>query len=105
MQCKALQTVALDKLVKAHRSDEIPQPYHFDIVLSLQSKYINLISLLSTLQDLGIAIEAVNIQRPSDHSYTIHISFSHQNPSKIAYVIHYIQKNYGTNISIKKKIT
>lgn len=94
LQCKALQTVALDKLVKAYWSDSEPQLYHFDIILTLQTKYVNLISLLSTLQDLGIAIESVNIQRPNDTSYTIHIQFSHKNPSKIAYVIHYIQKNY-----------
>lgn len=105
LQCKALQTVALDKLVKAYRSTQESQLYHFDIVLQLYNKNVNLIVLLSTLQDLGIAIESVNIQRPNDGNYTIHIQFSHQNPSKIAYVIHYIQKNYGTNISIKKKIS
>lgn len=105
LQCKALQTVALDKLIKAHWSTEEPQLYHFDIILTLYHKNTNLIMLLSTLQDLGIAIESVNIQRPTDGSYTIHIQFSHKNPSKIAYVIHYIQKNYGTNSSLKKKIS
>ena len=105
LDCKALQTVALDKLIKAYRSGEDAQLYHFDINLHLNTKYVNLITLLSTLQDLGIAIESVNIQRPNDHAYDIHIKFSHKNPSKIAYVIQYIQKNYGTNITIKKKIT
>lgn len=105
LQCKALQTISLDRLIKAHRSDQEPQLYHFDIILQLQSKDINLITLLATLQDLGIAIEAVNIQRPSDNNYIIHIQFNHKNPSKIAYVISYIQNHYGTNITIKKKIS
>lgn len=105
LQCKALQTVALDKLIKAHRSEQTPSLYHFTIELYLNTRHVNLITLLSTLQDLGIAIESVNIQRPNDLSYHIHIQFSHENPSKIAYVIHYIQKNYGNNITIKKKIT
>lgn len=105
LACKALQTVSLDKLIKAHRVEQEPQLYHFHIELTLNAQHVNLITLLSTLQDLGIAIESVDIRRPSDDSYNIHITFSHENPSKIAYVIHYIQKNYSSNISLKKKIS
>jgi (p)ppGpp synthase/HD superfamily hydrolase len=57
MTCKALQTVSLDKLIKARREDQDPTVYNFDIEIKIEDRNINLISLLSILQELGITIE------------------------------------------------
>jgi hypothetical protein len=46
----------------------------------------------------------VKINKLSEKIYTIFISFSHTNPSKIWYVINYIQKHYANIITIKKRI-
>jgi (p)ppGpp synthase/HD superfamily hydrolase len=105
MNCKALQTVSLDKLIKAKREHDTNVIYNFDIEITIENKNINLIALLSILQELGITIESVKIDKPSETIYIIYISFSHENPSKIGYVINYIQKHYADIISIKKKIT
>lgn len=105
LSCKALQTVSLEKLIKAHRSNQDASMYHFDIHVSFLHQDVNLITLLSTLQDLGIAIESVQINRPNIDTYAIHIQFNHRNPSKIAYVINYIQKNYGSTMKIKRSIS
>ena len=105
MSCKALQTVSLDRLIKASRSDKESSLYHFDLEIVIENKNINLISLLSILQELGITIDSVKIDKYSDIHYIISIGFAHENPSKIAYVMHYIQKHYADIISIKKKIT
>lgn len=105
MTCKALQTVSLDKLIKAKREHDTNVIYNFDIEITIENKNINLIALLSILQELGITIESVKIDKPSETLYIIYISFSHENPSKIGYVINYIQKHYADIISIKKKIT
>ena len=105
MSCKALQTVSLDKLIKAKRQDDDNIIYNFDIEITIENKNINLIGLLSILQELGINIESVRIEKPLENTYVIYISFSHENPSKIGYVINYVQKHYTDIISIKKKIT
>lgn len=105
LYCRALHTVSLDKLIKATWSTKDPELYHFHIVLTIEKGKINLITLLATLQDLGIAIKAVNIDRSDTDGYSIAIQFSHENPSKIAYVIRYIQKHYADVTSLKKKIS
>lgn len=105
MYCKGLQTISLDRLIKARRDDDSETLYYFDIEIHIENKNINLISLLSILQELWINIDSVKIDKPSENSYIIYISFSHINPSKIGYVIHYIQKHYLDIISIKKKIS
>jgi len=105
MSCKGLQTISLDRLIKAKRENEDEYMYHFDIEITIENKNINLIALLSILQELGITIDSVKIDKPSEVIYIIYISFSHENPSKIGYVINYIQKHYADIISIKKKIT
>jgi hypothetical protein len=54
---------------------------------------------------LGITIEWIKIKKLWDTQQIVYISFCHENPSKISYVINYIQKHYINIISIKKKIT
>jgi GTP diphosphokinase / guanosine-3',5'-bis(diphosphate) 3'-diphosphatase len=105
MHCKGLQTISLDRLIKARRENKTEDMYHFDIELTIENKNINLIALLSILQELGITIDSVKIDKPSETIYIVYISFSHYNPSKIWYVINYIHKHYSDIISIKKKIT
>ena len=105
MNCKWLQTISLDRLIKARWVDEEENIYSFDIEIHIESKNINLIALLSILQELWINIDSVKIDKPTENSYIIYITFSHINPSKIWYVIHYIHKHYWDIISIKKKIT
>lgn len=104
IQCKGLQTVSLDKLIKARWENTEEKSYHFDIEIHIENNNINLISLLSILQELWISIESVKINKLSEKIYTIFISFSHTNPSKIWYVINYIQKHYANIITIKKRI-
>lgn len=105
MECKGVQTISLEKFIKAKREQQEDELYHFDIEVTIENKNINLISLLSILQDLGITIDSVKIEKPSDSLYLVYICFSHINPSKIGYVISYIQKNYADIISTKTKIT
>lgn len=105
MSCKALQTLSLDRLIKTRRSHHETTMYHFDLEITIDTKNMNLIALLSILQELWISIESVKVDKPSNFSYVVIIQFSHENPSKIWYVIHYIQKHYADIISIKKKIT
>lgn len=83
MHCKGLQTISLDRLIKARWEIEKEYMYHFDIELTIENKNINLIALLSILQELGITIDSVKIDKPSETTYIVYISFSHQNPSKI----------------------
>ncbi len=83
MSCKGLQTISLDRLIKARRTDDEEYMYHFDIEIAIENKNINLIALLSILQELGITIESVKIDKPSDSIYMVYLSFSHHNPSKI----------------------
>ena len=105
MECKGVQTISLEKFIKAKREQQEDELYHFDIEVTIENKNINLISLLSILQDLGITIDSVKIEKPSDSLYLVYICFTHINPSKIGYVISYIQKNYADIISTKTKIT
>ena len=103
--CNSLKTVHFNKLIKARRSSQEQQLYFFEIVLQGQSQQTNIVALLTTLQWLKITIEEVTIQRPDPLSYTIIIHSHHENPSKIAYFIDYIQHNYWKSISIEKSIS
>lgn len=52
MSCKALQTLSLDRLIKTRRSHHENTIYHFDLEISIDTKNMNLIALLSILQEL-----------------------------------------------------
>ena len=52
MSCKALQTLSLDRLIKTRRSDQDNTIYHFDLEIAIDTKNMNLIALLSILQEL-----------------------------------------------------
>lgn len=104
LDCKAIKSISLDKLVKARRKEETEIAYTFIIEMIIDQEKINLISLLSIVQELGISIDRVKIDKPGWTQYHVIITFDHINPSKIAYVVSYIKKEYGSMISISHSI-
>lgn len=104
MTCKGLQTISLDKLIKARREGSEEQSYDFTIDIAIEAKNLNLITLLWLLQELGITIESITIEKQSHEITVVHVHFNHPNPSKIWYIITYLQKHYVDIMSIKKNI-
>lgn len=106
LNCKALHTLSLDKLIKAYRSFTGPEElYRFDVLMACEDNTCNVVTLLATLQELGITIEAIAMHPQSNGSSHIHIAFSHENPSKIAYIIRYLHEQYGSHLHITTKIS
>lgn len=64
LNCKAIQSISLEKLVKARRKDQDEMVYTFVIEMTIDQEKINLISLLSIVQELGISIDRVKIDKP-----------------------------------------
>jgi hypothetical protein len=79
--------------------------YQFTIELTIHSEQMNLIALLSVLQELWIAIDNITINKPQVDRYHITLLFDHHNPSKVSYMIGYIRKKYGNQIGIAYHIS
>lgn len=101
LDCKSLKHISLDKLYKAQWKWKEQDPYHFSIWLTFSEEHIKPIALLSLMDKLGIQVNEIQFKRPK----TLQVEFDHHNPSKIAYVINYIQKNYKQTIHITREIS
>lgn len=119
MHCRALSTVSYDKLIKAYRSsirkdeknkisiDAIGQSPAYNLTLSLRipSDGANLISLLTVFQELNVHMDSTTIDKRNDDTYAITIQSPYDNPSKIAYILRYLDKNYPHILSLKKSLS
>ena len=65
---------------------------------------------MSLMQELGVHLDAIHISRETSSgditsSYTVQIDALYANPSKISYIIAYIQKHYAQELLITKSIS
>ena len=119
LQCKALSTVSYDKLIKAYRSsigkDAVnkivihtignTQPYNLTLWIRIPSDGASLISLLTVFQELNVHMDSTTIDKRDDETYAITIQSPYDNPSKIAYILRYLDKNYPHILSLKKSLS
>lgn len=118
MHCKALSTVSYDKLIKAYRSPILREgktlriqntrwhaPYILSLSLRIPSDGASLISLLTVFQELNVHMDSTTIDKHNDGSYAIAIQSPYDNPSKIAYILRYLDRNYPHILSLKKSLS
>jgi guanosine-3',5'-bis(diphosphate) 3'-pyrophosphohydrolase len=110
LSCKALATVSYDKLIKAYRvsdhsEEKTTTDYHFSLSLVIPSHGSNLIWLMTVFQELWVQIDSVKIDKvATTGNYHISVESLYENPSKIAYILNYLDKHYPHIISMKKEI-
>jgi len=108
MKCKALSTVNYNKLIKAHRWGthiENSIEYYCTLTIIIPNQWSNIISLMTVFQELDLQIDSVKIDKSPDNSeYKVTVASSYTNPSKIAYIINYLNKHYPHIISLSKEI-
>jgi len=119
MTCKALSTISYDRLIKAYRSsitsdekkkkkiDALGQNPMYLLTLSLRihADSKNLISLLTVFQELNVHMDSTTIDKRDDDTYAITIQSPYENPSKIAYILRYLDKNYPHILSLRKSLS
>lgn len=111
--------MSYDKLIKAYRSsigkDAVNkiiihtigniQPYNLTLWIRIPSDGASLISLLTVFQELNVHMDSTTIDKRDDETYAITIQSPYENPSKIAYILRYLDKNYPHILSLKKSLS
>lgn len=63
LDCKAIKSISLEKLIKARWENQKEETYTFIIDMIIDHQQMNLITLLSIVQELGISIDRVKIDK------------------------------------------
>lgn len=95
LSCKALKTLSFDKMIEAHRESQEESEYDISLTLMMPNKPWNIARIMSTFSDMNIDIETIQIANTHTWSFSVSFLSSHNNPTKIGYLIKTLQKQFG----------
>jgi len=102
IQCKALKTVALTKLLEAHRKESQIKSYKVFISLETKNRFNNIINIMTLFSDLNINISQISIEETPQKKNKISLELQFENPAKIDYVLNDLKK-YKDSIKVLRK--
>ena len=60
---------------------------------------------MTVFQELWVQIDSIKIDKlPDSENYIVSVESAYENPSKIAYILRYLEKHYPYIIDMKKEL-
>ena len=102
MSCSALQSVGYHKLLEAHRFGEEKTTYTFSLKLMCEDKPGMLMQLFAVFSELRINITGIHSEMYTQGQQYVYVNAELTNPSKMAFLINALKKQF-TSLKIVKK--
>ncbi len=105
VDCIGVKTIALDKLLEAHRLGANDTMYKILLEMKVSSKSGNLIGMMKIFSELHVPVLQLSMKNIADNMSWVTFETEFTNPSKIAFLLNSLKKYDDSLKVVKKTIT